>query len=263
MKLLEVIFMQANYHTHTSLCGHAIGEIENYIDTAINNGVEILGFSDHIPCPFSTGYVSDIRMLNADTDVYFNLVSEAKKKYEGKIEIYFGYESEYYPDEFDIIIKNISHQPVDYLILGQHFLNNEYDGRYVGSIADAETLIHYVNQCIEGMKTGMFSYFAHPDLVNYPLEDDLYKKEITRLCETAAKYELPLELNLLGLKLGRAYPTDKFWKIASDIGNEVILGCDAHIPEDTGNPLVYDAGLEYIKKFNITPIETLNLIKPF
>lgn len=255
--------MQANYHTHTSLCGHAIGDIENYIYTAIKNDVKILGFSDHIPCPFSTGYVSDIRMFNADTDTYCNLVMEAKEKYADKIKIYFGYEAEYYPDEFDIIMKNISHQPVDYLILGQHFLNNEYDGRYVGSIADDETLIQYVNQSIEGMKTGMFSYFAHPDLVNYPYENELYKKEMTRLCEAALNYNLPLELNLLGLKLRRAYPTDKFWKIASSVGNEVILGCDAHIPEDTGNPEVYNAGLEYIKQFKIKPIETVNLIKPF
>ena len=181
--------MLANYHTHTNLCGHAIGNIENYIETAITNGLEVLGFSDHIPCPFSTGYVSDIRMLNADTDTYRDIVMRAKEKYAGKIKIYFGYEAEFYPDEFDIIIKNISHQPVDYLILGQHFLNNEYDGRYVGSIADADTLTQYVNQSIEGMKTGMFSYFAHPDLVNYPKEDDLYKKEMTRLCETALKYK--------------------------------------------------------------------------
>ena len=72
-----------------------------------------------------------------------------------------------------------------------------------------------------------------------------------------------MELNLLGLKLGRAYPTDKFWKIASAVGNEVILGCDAHIPEDAGNPEVYRSGLEYIKQFNIEPIKTVKLIKPF
>ena len=45
--------MIANYHTHTVLCRHAKGDIHEYVDTAIQNGLKILGFSDHVACDLS------------------------------------------------------------------------------------------------------------------------------------------------------------------------------------------------------------------
>lgn len=38
-----------NYHTHTSRCGHAVGEDEEYVINAIKSGIKVLGFSDHVP----------------------------------------------------------------------------------------------------------------------------------------------------------------------------------------------------------------------
>ena len=40
-----------NYHTHTFLCEHATGTIDDYIASAIDTGIEELGFSDHSPLP--------------------------------------------------------------------------------------------------------------------------------------------------------------------------------------------------------------------
>ena len=41
--------MKANYHTHLSLCGHAVGMSEDYVKVAIEAGYEELGMSDHGP----------------------------------------------------------------------------------------------------------------------------------------------------------------------------------------------------------------------
>lgn len=38
---------QTNFHTHTSRCHHAFGNDEEFVRTAIQNGFEVLGFSDH------------------------------------------------------------------------------------------------------------------------------------------------------------------------------------------------------------------------
>ena len=46
----------ANYHTHTTRCNHAMGTEREYIETAISEGFEILGFSDHTPQPYPAGY---------------------------------------------------------------------------------------------------------------------------------------------------------------------------------------------------------------
>ena len=41
---------------------------------------------------------------------------------------------------------------------------------------------------------------------------------------------MPLEINMLGLGDHRFYPSDRFFDIAAEVGNDVIIGCDAHTP---------------------------------
>ena len=41
--------MKNNYHTHHYLCGHAIGNVEDYVLVAIKEGFNEIGISDHGP----------------------------------------------------------------------------------------------------------------------------------------------------------------------------------------------------------------------
>lgn len=47
-------FLKANYHAHTWRCQHAYDTEREYIEAAISMGIEIFGFSDHVPCPIRT-----------------------------------------------------------------------------------------------------------------------------------------------------------------------------------------------------------------
>ena len=47
--------MNYNYHTHTTRCGHASGTEREYIERALANGVEYMGFSDHSTFVFPDG----------------------------------------------------------------------------------------------------------------------------------------------------------------------------------------------------------------
>ena len=252
--------MLANYHTHTYHCKHAVGTPDEYAAEAVKNGIEILGFSDHVPYPFSLeGYKSTFRMDVCETEQYVDELKALRENYKGKLEILIGYEAEYYPKEFSAALKNINRFECDYMILAQHSINNEYDGYYVTSPCDEEILKIYVNQLIEGMKTGEFKYVAHPDLVFYRENADVYRREMERLCLAALDLKMPLEFNLLGFAEKRHYPYDKFWEIAAEAGNSVILGCDAHCPENVGRKDVYNAAVAHLKKYKIKPIERLDI----
>ena len=48
------------------------------------------------------------------------------------------------------------------------------------------------------------------------------------MCKQAAKLDLPLEINFLGIRGGRHYPTDLFWRIAGEEGCTAIYGFDTH-----------------------------------
>lgn len=231
--------MIANYHTHTYRCGHAEGDVRDYVEEAVSRGLRILGFADHTPYDFyDRGPQSRrIRMTPEELPGYADAVRALAEEYRGKLEIHLGVEAEYYPKYFSRLMELLRGSGVEYMILGQHFLANEVEGLYCGiPTEDAEALKRYVDQSIEGLRTGIFTYFAHPDLFRYTGSDEIYAQEMGRLCRAARETETLLELNLLGISEGRHYPDERFWQAAAREGNEVILGCDAHQPRRVTDP---------------------------
>lgn len=244
--------MTANYHTHTARCKHAEGEDREYVENAIQAGIKTLGFSDHCPWPFSDGYVSGIRMTPADLDGYFYSLESLKKEYQNELTIYIGFEAEYDPLLNDAQEKLFSSYPLDYMILGQHFLGTESDSFYTGSPSADETILRdYVNLVIQGMQTGKYLYLAHPDLINYTGPDEIYEKHMIRLCNYLKEKNIPIEINLLGLWTHRNYPSRRFLSIAQKAGNSAILGIDAHSPEQILNSSAEKLGISLCQEFGL------------
>ena len=231
------IVMLANYHTHTSRCRHARGEDREYVEHAVSHGMKVLGFSDHCPWIFEDGYVSGTRMLPSELDGYFSSIEALKKEYAGDIKLYIGFEAEYIPEQMEAQDRLLADYPVDYMILGQHFTHREPLSPYTGfPTDDAGELVLYVDQCIEGMESGRYKYLAHPDLLNFTGSPELYEEHFTRLCRYLKEHDIPVEINLLGVREGRHYPSDRFLSIAQKVGNTAIIGCDAHFPEALSDP---------------------------
>lgn len=248
--------MLANYHTHTYLCKHANGDMEEYVENAIKSGLQILGFSDHAPVRYSTGYQSYFKMYPEELSLYVSEVLRLKEKYKSDIEILLGYEAEYYPLEFKNMIDVISQYPYDYLILGQHYTKNEYDGFYPGFRTEDESILKdYVNQLICGIETGMFTYIAHPDLINYVGDEKIYTEELQKVCRAAKKANMPLEYNILGLRQNRQYPNPLFWRIAAREENTVIIGSDAHTPVDVFDKESTIRAIEEIEAFGLKRVK--------
>lgn len=233
-----------NYHTHTRRCKHAFGEDREYIEAAIKAGLKILGFSDHCPWVFPDGYVSGMRMSPAEVDDYFHSLESLRKEYEKDIKIFIGFESEYIPDFMEAQDKFLQDYPLDYMILGQHFLNHEYDSPYAGTqTADEAALKRYVDLVIEGLSSGRYLYLAHPDLMNYIGPSEIYEKHMTRLCKYLKENEIPAEINMLGAGDGRNYPSEPFLSIAKKAGCTCIVGIDAHTPAS----LTHNRGRQLVK----------------
>ena len=226
--------MIANYHTHTARCGHAFGTEREYIEKAIAGGLKILGFSDHTPQLYPNGYVSPDKMLPSQLEDYVDTVLRLKDEYKNDITIHLGLEVEYYPMMWEALLRFLEPYPIEYMLLGQHYVDNEIDNPpYSGRRTDSLERLHaYCTQCMEALETGRFLYSAHPDLLNYAGSDELYVKEMGALCRFCRERGIPLELNLLGLRDHRRYPRDLFWEVAAEEGNAVVLGSDAHTPGD-------------------------------
>ena len=247
--------MDANYHTHTVRCNHAEGTEREYIEQAIARNLRILGFSDHAPQIYD-GYVSGYRMSPGQLEDYVTTLEALREEYAGRIEILIGLEAEYYPRYFGRLTDLIRPFHLDYLILGQHFTGNESDGEppCPQPTDDEKRLERYVRQTAEALETGRFRCFAHPDILNFTGDRKIYRKWYEKLCGHAKELNIPLEMNMLGYATGRHYPNADFFRIAGEVGNDVILGCDAHNPARVADPSEIDRCLAFLRQCGVSRI---------
>jgi histidinol-phosphatase (PHP family) len=112
------------------------------------------------------------------------------------------------------------------------------------------------------MRTGAFTYVAHPDLFTYTGDEALYTKQMRRLCEASRDTGVPLEINFLGIRDGRSYPSERFFRIAGEVGNEAVIGCDAHHVKDVADPVALRAGEAYAAKYGLRVLETVKVRNP-
>ena len=254
--------MKANYHTHTWRCNHATGAEEDYVKTAVEQGFDILGFSDHTPQFFPEGYVSKIRMDPQELPNYCRIIRDLRDRYSDRIRIHVGLEVEYYPALFSDLLSAARGQGVEYLILGQHFLGNEQGQPYTGApTGDEAVLRRYCQQAMEAMQTGAFTYFAHPDLIKFQGDHAIYRKYMRRLCQEAKSCGLPLEMNLLGYWSERNYPDIRFWALAAEEGCQAIIGWDAHAPEQLWKQEAERTMRNAAKRFGLDLLETVEFRK--
>lgn len=253
-----------NYHTHTTRCGHAAGTEPEYIENAIQCGMHTLGFSDHAPQMFQGDYYSGFRMPREVTEEYTMTLSALRETYKDRIQIKIGYEIEYYPAIFQDTLAFIRQYPCDYLILGQHYLDNESDtNRYSGVKTEEEYyLADYVDQVCEALHTGFFTYIAHPDLQRFVGDKSIFRRHYSRLIQCAMDTHTPLEINLLGAGDGRHYPNPAFWELVGEMGADTVIGCDAHQPSEIVKPIAYERAMALVEKNHLHLVEpTLRPVK--
>ena len=252
--------MIANYHTHTWRCNHATGTEEEYVRAALDRKLEILGFSDHSPYCFPEGYASGFRMRLDQLEDYCHTIRGLQKAYAGQIQIPLGVELEYYPAYFSQLLPILRDAGVEYFLLGQHFVDNEMGAHYSGHpTGDVEILKKYVAQSADAMQTGLFTYFAHPDLIHFLGGEGVYREEMRQLCREAKACGIPLEMNMLGKCTRRNYPNPVFWELAAEEGCDVVIGCDAHGPEQLRNVETEQELREMIQQYGLHLMDTIPL----
>lgn len=251
-----------NYHTHTPRCKHAIGNEEDYIKAAIQAGYTELGFSDHTPWHYSSGYKPTMRMEESELSNYVSTLLRLKEKYKDQISIKIGLECEYFKEKMDWLQDQLKKYSIDYIILGNHYDGSDETGIYYGyPQVSLSELKRYVSQVIQAMDTGLFSYVAHPDVVYYDQNNPMHLQELEKICIHAAKSNIPLEFNLLGYKAQRHYPSKPFIKLCQKYKNHMIIGVDAHEPEALLDLETYQRAYNYLESQGLTVVENIKMLK--
>lgn len=221
-----------------------------------------MGFSDHGPYFFADDKATGQRMTTAEAREYVASIRRLRELYKNKIDIKIGFEMEYYTDKFHDMLNFVKSLGAEYLILGQHYMRGIFTGGYhvINGKATDEDLINYVKDVITAMESGVFTYVAHPDMLNYLGDESLYEKEMRKLCIASKRTNTPLEINCQGIREDRIYPAERFWKIAGEVGCPVTIGLDAHSADAAGDRESEKKAQKLIGKYNLNYIGKPNLV---
>ena len=252
--------LTANYHTHTYRCGHARGADRDYVENAIRAGIKTLGFSDHSPMIFKTDFYSGFRIRLDSAPGYFESLTALREEYKNDIRILIGVEVEYYPDLFEGYLAYMAQFPLDYMILGQHFVWDEETGfPSFQRTEDPERLAQYYENVLQAAATGRFTYIAHPDVLNYRGDEAAYDALTADFLQRIKPYGVPLELNRLGFADGRHYPRRAFWEKCGALGIPAVIGLDAHDPAAFLDEAAVDGLWEFARECGVTVLPELEI----
>jgi len=218
-----------------------MGIMEDYVQKAIDEKIDIFGFSDHNPMELDKKH----RMEYKYKDDYKNMFQSVKKQFEKEIKLLFAYEFDYLQYGMD---KKILNEKLDYLIGSVHILDNfivddekkikEYALK-VGQFKnkDSDSLWeNYFEQIKLMAKSGYFNIVGHIDLIKLLTKEEP-KKDIRLIAKDALKAikesGMSIEINASGLRkeVKELYPSKKLLEEIYSYDIPITFGSDSHLVE--------------------------------
>lgn len=239
--------MKFDLHTHHFRCGHADGDIREYIEAGIKHGLTAIGISDHSPY---FGNKEDhpnprIAMATSEFEHYVAEVLRLKEEYKDKIEVLLGVESDYFPRHAETYRAVYAKYPFDYIIGSIHATRgvsifNKNRWKNLTEEQKIEEKEHYYEMIRQSARSGMFQVLGHIDAMKgyYPAFSDIPSvRAIDETLQVIGENGLAIEINTSGKTkdVGGWYPSDAILERALFYGVDVTFGSDAHIPSRVGD----------------------------
>lgn len=261
-----------DYHIHTARCGHAAGRMEEYVEKALELGLQEIGFADHVPMYWlsENERVPELAMPQCDLADYVAEVERLRAAYPG-ISIRLGIEVDYIPGCEDRARRILEQYPFDYVLGSVHYVdewgfdNPAYIDRYKTIDLD-ELYRKYFALVQQAARSGLFDVMAHPDLVKkfgFRPGNDLLQELYEKTAQVFGEAGVCAEVNTAGLRapVGEIYPAVGLLKACRNHGVPATTGSDAHSPDQVGHQ--FDRALELLTRVGYTKVSFLKARKKF
>ena len=244
---------QFNLHTH-SIFSDGKSTPEEVVLEAINQGMKVLGFSDHSPVPFENSFA----IKNDNVQNYISTIKSLKEKYKEQIDIYCSMEMDFIPGIVKDFKKTKEELGLDYMIGSVHLVGNDVDRLWFIDGSKVETydegLFNYYGGDIKkGVKTFFYQYnemieteefdiVGHFDKIKmhnrdrYFTENDKWYRDLVMETLTLIKEKsLIVEVNTRGIYKKRStdfYPATWLLPVMHEMNVPVVISSDSHKAEE-------------------------------
>jgi histidinol-phosphatase (PHP family) len=251
-------------------CSHAKNSLEEIVRAYIDLGYPWVGITEHMP-PASDAYLYPEEKragLNTDTllqrfAAYMAAGRRLQAKYENRIEILVGFESEYYKGSIDLARGLIEKFSPDYVVGSVHHVKEipfDYSPEMYREAADRcggldGLYAAYFDQQFEMLQTLKPRVVGHLDLIRIfdpeygarLVKPHIWEK-ILRNLKWVAKLGLILDFNLRPLSRGEKEPylSPPILKQAIDMKIDVVPGDDSHGVDTIGTHI--STAIEMLQK---------------
>jgi histidinol-phosphatase (PHP family) len=244
---------------HTPLCKHAAGEPEEYAEQALKRGLAGIVFTCHSPMP--RGFWPSVRMSESELETYIEMIERCRKRFEGRLEIRLGMETDYFPG-FEKWAESLHQRaPFHYCLGSVHFQGPEYQEKFEGW-NHFEFHRSYWRNLAASAETGLFDCLAHPDLIknhrSKPWNFAEWNEDVVAALDRIAKTGVCMELNTSGMNkhYPEMNPGPAMLRMMHERGIRVVLGSDSHSPRRVGDQFVN--ALETMQKVGYTEVSVFH-----
>jgi histidinol-phosphatase (PHP family) len=233
-------------HSHTPLCGHAVGEPTEYAEAAWQRGLAGIAITCHNPLP--NGLARASRMMESQLGEYLEIVDHARQQWSGRLDVLVGMECDFMPGLESWLRRQIESIDLHHVLGSVHPHLSEYQAEYWRG-EPVEFQRTYFEHLAQAAETRLFDTLAHPDLVKnvHPQQWDLQRvlDDIRRCLDRIARAGVAMELNTSGLHKAIAEMNPGLEILREMRGRDipVVVGADAHTPQRVGDGFETALGL--------------------
>ena len=235
-------------HVHTRRCGHAVGEMVEYVEQAVARGLRVITFLEHLEAGIN--YQPKSWLEQEDFDDYFAEGLRLRERFRGVIEVRLGVETGYNPAAPAAVRTRLARDPWDRVGLSCHF--HAHGGSHLNLLSRRQesldtfaaigvdrVLSRYFDALIAAVREIDCDVLCHLDaaLRHYPALrfDDSHRQQIIDLLDAVQERGVALEINTSGFDFrGTPFPAPWIITLALERGIPLSAGSDAHRPEDVG-----------------------------
>ena len=250
-----------DYHVHTSLCNHANGTMDQYIQNAIAAGLAEICFLDHLTLHKGGRHLS---MTPDYVPFYYQSARRLAHTYKNHIRVKVGLEVDYDPKNAHAVKKIIT--PYDFDVIGGsvHFIDNlnivstkdtrARESEHIDVIC--KDYLSLLDEMIESMDVDII---CHLDIIKKfgrrPSAE--VEKNFDKILSKISYNDLTVELNTSGYnhQANEFYPSSSLLKKCHGKNIRMTIGSDAHQPQqvarhfDKAVDLLITTGYRYVSAF--------------